>query len=60
MELSARSGGSDPDIRAGGIKAFLDRGKWPEMMQPYATSFNLKQVPEFIGRANAHRLKKRL
>jgi MerR family transcriptional regulator, thiopeptide resistance regulator len=60
MELSARSGGSDPDVRAGGIKAWLDRGKWPEMMQPYAAAFNLEQVAEFIGRANSHRLKKRL
>jgi hypothetical protein len=60
MELSARSGGSDPDVRAGGIKAWLDRGKWPEMMQPYAAAFNLEQVVEFIGRANSHRLKKRL
>jgi hypothetical protein len=58
MELSARSGGG-AGVKAGHIKAWRDRRNWPDMIKPYVASFKLDQVAEFIGKANAHRLKKR-
>jgi MerR family transcriptional regulator, thiopeptide resistance regulator len=58
MELCARSGCSDSEVREGTIKAWRDRRNRPEPAQRWSASFKLEQVAEFIGRANAHRLKR--
>jgi MerR family transcriptional regulator, thiopeptide resistance regulator len=58
MELAEQSTCGDPDIKAGTIKAWIDRRSWPDMSQRYLASVNLERIAEFIGKANTHRLRK--
>jgi DNA-binding transcriptional MerR regulator len=58
MDLMARESGDDPEVQAGGLKAWVDRENWPPALRQRLTEFNLDAVSAFIGHAIAAHRKK--
>lgn len=58
LDLSQKSSGGDPELRAGEIKAWVDHNNWPAAMQQDIAHYHLDKVAPFIGQAMAAYRKK--
>lgn len=58
MALVERDSGGDPQLLAGGIKAWADRRNWPASLRRGIAKYNVEATAQFIGKATtAHRRK---
>lgn len=51
IALSRRDAGGDVRVRAGLMKAWIDRDQWPAALQQRIAEFNLEQIGSFINKA---------
>ncbi|HLJ50396.1 MAG TPA: MerR family transcriptional regulator [Bryobacteraceae bacterium] len=58
LKLSARDSGGDPEVLAGGTKAWADHQHWPQRWQQGIAKYNVEALVAFIGTAIAAHRKK--